>query len=66
MSSHTMARNANPSLIDLRERRKHSLGQLLGDIGVHVVAVVVGRLGSVDVEASAGAEVVCVVFAFNV
>lgn len=66
MPSHTVSRNADPPLIDLRERRKHSLGQLLGDIGVHVVAVVVGRLGSVDVEASAGAEVVCVVFAFDV
>lgn len=66
MPPHTMPRNANPPLIDLRERRKHSLGQFLGNVGVHVVAVVVGRLGSVDVEAGAGAKVVCVVFAFNV
>lgn len=66
MPPHTMPRNANTLLIDLRERRKHSLGQFLGNVGVHVVAVVVGRLGSVDVEAGAGAEVVCVVFAFDV
>lgn len=66
MPPHTMPRNANPPLINLWKRRKHSLGQLLGDVGVHVVAVVIGRLGSVDVEARAGAEVVCVVFAFDV
>lgn len=66
MSSHTMSRNANPPIIKLRERRKHSLGQFLGDVGVHVVAIVVGRLGSVDVEAGPCTEVVRVVLAFDV
>lgn len=66
MTTHRMTRNANPALIELRERRKDGLGQLLSDVGVHIVAVVVGCLCSVDVEAGASAEVVCVVFAFNV
>ena len=66
MPTHTMTGNTHPPSIQLGKRRKDSLGQFLGDVRVHVVAIVVGRLCGVDVEARAGAEVVCVVFALDV
>lgn len=61
-----MSRNTYPPVIELRERRKDRPGQLLGDVGVHVIAGVVGRLDCVDVEARSGAEVVGVVFTLDV
>jgi hypothetical protein len=66
MTAHTMTRDPDPTGVELREHPENGLGQLLRHIGVHVVAIVVGRLGRVDVEAGAGAEVVGVVFAFDV
>lgn len=66
MSTHTMTRNTHPLTIQLRERGKYRSGQFLCDVRVHVVSVVVGRLGRVDIEARAGAEVVAVGFAGDV
>lgn len=66
MPTHTMTGNTHPPRIQLGKRCKDRLGQFLGDVRVHVVAIVVGRLCGVDVEARAGAEVVCVVFALDV
>lgn len=66
MPSHTMSCNTNPPVIELRERRKNRLGQLLGDVGVHVIAGVVGCFGCVDVEARSGAEIVGVVFTLDI
>lgn len=66
VTTHTMSRDADPAGVELRERLKHGLGQFLGDIGVHVVAVVEGGLSSVDVETGAGTKVPRVVFTLNV
>lgn len=66
MPTHTMTGNTHPPRIKLGKRRKDRLGQFLGDVRVHVIAIVVGGLCSVDVEACAGAEVVRVVFALDV
>jgi hypothetical protein len=52
-----MSRNADLTRVELRKRRKDRLGEFLGDVGVHVVPVVVGGLCRVDVEAGARAEV---------
>lgn len=66
MSTHAVASDADFAGIELWESSKDSLGQLLGDIAVHVIAFVVGSLGGVDVETGAGAEVIRVVLAFDV
>lgn len=66
MPTHTMTGNTHPPSIQLGERRKDSLGQFLGDVRVHVIAIVVGGLCRVDVEARASAEVIRVVFALDV
>lgn len=66
MSAHAVAGDTNTTGIQLRESSKDSLWQLVGDIAIHVVAGVVGSLGGVDVEAGAGAEVVCVVLALDI
>lgn len=66
MATHAVTSNANVVRVQLRERRKDSLRQLVADVAVHVVAGVVGGLGGVDVEASAGAKVIGVVLALDV
>lgn len=67
MPTHTMPCNTHTTTIQLlRERREDSLGQFLSDVTVHVVPGVVGSFRGVDVEACAGAEVVGLVFAFDV
>jgi hypothetical protein len=52
--------------VELWESSEDGLRQLLGDVAVHVITVVVGRLGGVDVEAGTGAEVIGIILAFNV
>ena len=66
MSTHTVAGNTNTTGIQLGERSKNGLRQLVGDIAIHVIAGIVGGFGGVDVEAGAGAEIVCVVLALDV
>ena len=66
MSAHAVAGDTDTTGIQLRESSEDSLWQLLGDIALHVIAGVVGSFGGVDVEAGAGAEVVCVVLALDV
>lgn len=66
MSAHTVASNTNTAGIQLRESSKDGLWQFIGDIAIHVIAGVVGGFGGVDVEAGAGAEVVCIVLALDV
>lgn len=66
MPTHTVTRDAHSAGVDLRKRLEDRLGQFVRDVSVHVVAGVVGSLGSVDVKASSGAKVVSVVFAFDV
>jgi hypothetical protein len=65
MTTHTVSSNTDTARIKLGESSKDSLGQFLGDVTVHVIAGVIGGLCGVDVEACAGAEVVCVVFALD-
>lgn len=66
MPTHTVAGNTNTTGIQLGERSKDGLRQLVGDIAIHVIAGVVGSFGGVDVEAGTGAEVVCVILALDV
>lgn len=66
MSTHTVSRDTDSVGVNLRERFEDRLGQFFRNVGVHVIAGVVGGLGSVDVETRSGAEIVCVVFALNV
>lgn len=66
VAAHAMAGDANPAGVQLGEGGEDGLGKLVGDVGVHVVAVVVGGFGGVDVEAGAATEVVGVVFAGDV
>lgn len=66
MSTHAVTSDAHFAGVELGESSKDGLGQLFGDIAVHVIAVVVGGVGGVDVEAGTGAEVIRVVLAFNV
>lgn len=66
VSTHAVTRDADPTRIKLWKRRKDRLGEFLGDVGVHVVPLVVRSLCRVDVEAGAGAEVPRVILAFDV
>ncbi len=66
MPAHRVPCNAHPTPVQLLEFLKQRAGQLVGDIAVHPVAVFPGLGGRVDVEAGARAEVVAVVFAFEV
>ena len=66
MTTHTVPRKTNPTRIQLRKRTKDRLGQLIYNITVHIITVIVGSLGSINVEASTAAKVVCIVLALNV
>lgn len=66
MTAHTVTRDANPARVQLRESSKDSLGQLLRHVSVHVVSVVVRRLGGIDVETGAGTEIPRIVLSRNV
>jgi hypothetical protein len=64
--AHRVTRDGDARAVELFELREERFGELVGDVAVHVVALVVGLLGGVDVEAGAGAEVVALVFALDV
>lgn len=65
VSTHTMPRYADTVRVQLLERREEGLGELFGDVAVHLVAFAPGLLCRVDVETGTGAEVVGIVFAFD-
>jgi hypothetical protein len=52
-----VSRDADPARVELWKRREDRRGEFLGDVGVHVVPVIVWRLCRVDVETGARAEV---------
>lgn len=60
-----MTENAHPFPIHLLEVFEHGPGQLRRDVAVHVIPLVPGRFGRVEIEARAGAEIVRVVFALD-
>lgn len=66
MTTHAVAGDTDAVGVQLRESTKDGLRELLGDIAVHVVAVVVRRLGGIDVKPGTGAEIVCIILALNV
>jgi len=66
VSTHAVTSDADFAGVELRESSKDGLWQLLGDVAVHVVAVVVWGFGGIDVEAGTGAEVVRVVLTLDV
>lgn len=66
MSTHAVASDTDSTGVQLGESSKDSLGQFLGDIAVHVVALVVWGLGSIDVETSTGSKVISIILTLNV
>lgn len=66
MTTHAMTSNANPASIQLRESLEDNLRQLLSDIAVHIIALVVGGLGSIDIETRARTKVISIVLALDV
>jgi hypothetical protein len=66
VAAHRVAGDGDAGAVELFELREQRVGQLVGDVAVHVVALVVGFLGGIDVEAGARAEVVAVIFALDV
>lgn len=66
VSTHAVAGDTNAVGVQLRESAKDSLRQLLGDIAVHIVAVVIRGLGGIDVEAGSGAEIISIILTLNV
>lgn len=65
MPTHTMSENAYPLPIHLLEIVKNGLRQLRRDVGVHLISLRPRQFGSIDVEASAGAKVIVVIFALD-
>lgn len=65
MPPHAMPKDADSPRVNLLKGREDSLRQLGGDVAVHAVAIGPGLLRRVNVEARAGAEVVGVVFAWD-
>ena len=65
MSTHTMPEDTNPLAIELLEILENGVGQLGRDVAVHFIPLVPRRLGSVEVETRAGAEVICVILALD-
>lgn len=65
VASHAVTGDANSARVQLLEGRKESIGEFLGDVRVHVVALVPWLLGGVYVEARAGAKVVCLILALD-
>lgn len=66
VSTHAVASDTDAVGVQLRESTKDSLRQLLGNVAVHVVAVVIRGLGGIDVETGSGAEVICIILALDV
>ena len=66
VAAHAVPRDAHAAGVQLLEVREQRRRQLVRDVARHTVALVPRRLGRVDVEAGAAAEVVGVVFASDV
>lgn len=66
MSTHTVASDAHPLSIQIGKSSEDSLGQLFGDIAVHIITSVIRLLCGVDVKTGTGAEIVCIILACNV
>ena len=65
MSTHTMPEDTDPLAIDLLEILEDGLGELGRDVAVHLIPLVPRRLGSIEIEAGAGAEIVGIVLALD-
>ena len=65
MPAHAMAKDTDPLAVHLSVVFEDGFGELGRDVAVHLVTFVPGGFGCVEVEAGAGAEVVGVVFAFD-
>lgn len=61
MSTHTMPKDTDSLAIDLLEILEDGVGELGRDVAVHLIPLVPRRLGSVEIEAGAGAEIVCII-----
>lgn len=67
VTTHTMPRNTNSTGIDLIfESFEDGLRKFFGHVAIHLVPVVVRWICSVDIKSSASAEVVGIVFTFDV
>lgn len=61
-----MAEDTDSFTVNLLEVFEHYFRQLGRDVTVHLIALLPRRLGSINVEAGAGAKVVRVVFSLNI
>jgi hypothetical protein len=66
VAAHAVARDTDSARVQLRESLENNLWQLLSDIAVHVIALVVGSLGSINIETRAGTKVISIILAFDV
>jgi hypothetical protein len=65
VTTHAVTSNADSAAVKLLEVREQSFWELLGDVGIHVVALIPRLLGRVDVETSTGSEIVRIVLALD-
>ena len=65
MTSHGMARDANPTRVEFFEARKESVWHFFRDVAIHLVALGPRLLGSIDIEPCSTAEVIRIVFALD-
>ena len=65
MPAHAMPEDTDPLAVHLLVVFEDGSGELRRDVAVHLVTFVPGGFGCVEVEAGAGAEVIGVVFAFD-
>ena len=65
MSTHTVPKDTDPLAIDLLEILEDGLGELGRDVAVHLIPLVPRRLGSIEIEAGAGAEIICIILALE-
>ena len=66
MATHAVPGNADPAAVELRKGGEQGLWKFLGDIRVHVVALIIGLLGGVNVETCTGTKVVSIILALDV
>lgn len=66
MTTHTVPCNAHAARIQLWERLKHHARQLLRNIAVHIITLVIRRLGGIHVKARARTKVISFILALDV
>lgn len=66
VTTHAVAGDTDAAGIQLGESLEDNFWQFLGDVAVHVIALVVGSLGGINVEARAGTKIIRIILALDV